>query len=747
MDTKQRKQQNRATQRFQWIFYFMCVLGLCILGKALHTMLFEHEYWFAVSKRFSNEDIAITADRGELLDCKGRTMVSSVPEYELYLDINVVDKDSVAQEKAQAWRDSALVASMDSICDGLAAIFPGKKPDYFRKKLEHGIERGRKRRNMWSEKKQAYVRKPYSCRLAPGRATYIQYRDCQKLPVLREKTFKGGFHGKEIMMRKKPYGSLATRTLGIYDDSARARNGIELAYDSILRGIDGRMHRNKVRNKRVSFIDQFPESGHDLMTTIDVDIQDVAEKAIVAQMHNMREKTGATAELGMVIVMEAATGDVKALVNMSLCGDGQYYEIRNNALGDRMEPGSTFKTASIMAAIEDGRTTKTTMVQTGCGLKKMYGRNMKDVSYTSGGYGLIDVKKIMQKSSNVGVSTVIDDAYKGDPENFVKAILREGMGIPLGLPIAGAVDPLIKDPKSKHWYKTTLPWMSIGYETLLPPISTCTFYNGIANGGKMVKPRFVKAEIVDGKVVKEFPVEVLREKMCSKETLADIQEILESVVSAEKATGNRAACPQFKVSGKTGTAQIAGNKNDGGKGYSSGRHLVTFCGYFPSDAPKYTCLVAIKAIGPCGGGTSCAPVFSQIAQCVMANGVHRIAELASDSTSHYLPYVWNGNMTETVSVLKQLGINYQSTWAASTGTLWGQANDDQRTKKQITLTATPTPKNKVPDVKGMGARDAVFTLQQCGFKVKIEGAGHVVDQSIEPGSDIKKGLTVNLTMG
>lgn len=734
MESKQRKQQNRATKRFRWIMYAMCVLGIYIIGTALYTMVFEHDYFYAVSKRFTRANLTINARRGDLLDCNGHIMVSSVPEYQLYLDLKVKDKDSLAQAKTQHFRDSALLRDKDSICDGLARIFPDKTADYFRARIDSSIARDR-----------------FTCRLYPRNASYIQYRQCQQLPLLRERTFKGGFHGDAIMMRKKPYGSLATRTLGMIenlgDTATKAVNGLELSYDSILRGVDGIKHRSKVRNTRVDFTDREPIEGHDLMTTIDVNIQDIAEKAIVNQMHKMNSQFGTISDLGMVIVMECATGDVKALVNMSLCGDGEYYEIRNNAVADRLEPGSTFKTASIMAAIEDGRTTKHTMVNTGNGRKQMYGRTMKDAS--SVGYGTIDVKKVMQKSSNVGVSTVIDGAYHGNPEEYVNAIKREGMGIPLDLPLKGAVDPLIKDPKGEYWYKTTLPWMSIGYETLLPPISTVTFYNGIANGGRMVKPRFVKAELVDGKIVRKFPVVTLREQMCSPSTLADIQEILESVVSGERATGNAAACPQFKVSGKTGTAQIAGNKHDGGgKGYSTGWHLVSFCGYFPSDAPKYTCLVSIKALGPAGGGTSCGPVFSQIAQSLMANGYYRAPYLArTDSTSILTPYVWNGNMTETVDVLKQLGINYQSTWATSNGTLWGQANEDQKESKQITLSASTTAKNTVPDVTGMGARDAVYLLQQSGFRVRINGVGHVKSQNVESGTALQKGKTITLTLG
>lgn len=727
-----RKQQERAVGRFRWIMYAMVVFAVAIFCRGFYTMAVDRDYWLQVGKRFTKADITIPAHRGELLDAKGRTMVTSVPEYQLYLDLTVIDKDTAARVRTQHFRDSALVVCKDTICEGLARIFPDHDAHYYRARIDKCLRERRK-----------------SVRLYPRNASYIQYRQCKELPLLRESSLRGGFHGDAIMMRKKPYGSLASRTVGLFenlgDTASRAKNGLELAYDSVLRGDDGIKHRSKVRDRRVDFIDREPQDGHDLMTTIDVDIQDMAEKAIVAQMRHMKETSGATADLGMVIVMEAATGDVKALVNMALCDDGNYYEVRNNALADRLEPGSTFKTASIMAAIEDGRITKDTEVETGSGCKMMYGRRMKDAGKI--GYGRINVKKVMQKSSNVGVSTLIDNAYHNDPETYVASIKREGMGIPLNLPIPGSVSPLLKDPKSDDWYRTTLPWMSIGYETLLPPINTVTFYNGIANGGRMVKPRFVKAEMENGRVVKEYPVVTLRERMCSPKTLADIQEILESVVSGERATGNRAQCPQFHCSGKTGTAQIAGNAKDGGgKGYGTGWHLVSFVGYFPSEAPKYTCQVSIKVVGPAGGGISCGPVFSQIAQNIMAGRLYRAPYLAADSSSVFTPYVWNGNMAETVEALKSLGVTYQHTWSTLGPHLWGRANDDQRDVRRITLSATQGERDKVPDVSGMGARDAVYLLQSCGLKVRIHGAGHVKSQSLPAGAPIQKGKTIIIDM-
>lgn len=792
--------KSMGTKRFRVILYILCAVGAVILGSALRTMVFQRDYWTEVHNRFTQTGIPDIAVRGNIYDCNGRLLVGSVPEYQLCIDFKVYDKDSSARVKAQAWRDSAFLEDVDSICQGLHEIFPKFTEEYFRDRLMKGFERKR------------------TTTILPKNVSFIEYKACQKLPLLRERTFKGGFHGDRFMARKKPYGSLAFRTLGIVEqnDSDRrysyARNGIELAYDDILKGKDGIKHNTRVRNQRVDMSDQAAVRGNDLMTTIDVNIQDAAEKALAAQLKALE------AEMGIVIVMEAKTGDVKALVNLGRCSDGSYGEILNYAISERMEPGSTFKTASIMVALDDGKITKHSTVATGNGQTKLHGRVMKDAG--GHGYGTIDVKTIMEKSSNVGVSTLIERAYGGSDElkrQFTTRLREVGAGIPLDLPIAGSRNAIMKTPDDSTWSKTTLPWMSIGYESLLPPISTCAFYNGIANRGKLVRPRFVKAELQNGKVIREFPVEVLREQMCKQSTLEDIYEILENVVSAERGTGRKARCP-FKVCGKTGTAQIAAGK----KGYHAGivRYFISFCGFFPAEDPQYTCFVGIRKYGwPASGGVHCGPVFAQVAQAVMSTGInHRTLANAKDSLSTMAPVMMFGNLKETELVLNELHIpfdkaafkttpdadytsaadqtatgnksdsaqkapnagaksadsaNAAKKTAATAGNKTntsGKAGDSTATgkkggQKKAQQTAEPTiwasattangrvsftqrlfEPGKMPDVRGMGARDAVFMLQKAGLKVKIQGGGRVESQSIEAGTTVKEGATVTLTL-
>ena len=683
--------KNNSIGRFRIIFIVLCLIGIYICSSALHTMLTQKDYWTEVSKKFIRENIAIPATRGNIYDCKGRMMAGSVPEYRIYMDYVVIDKDEKAKNKAQHWRDSTLNATLDSISEGLAKIFPDKKRSYkenvkwFRNRLLEGKRR-----------------KSHAWRIYPKNATYIQYKECKELPLFRETSYKGGFYAETIMQRKHPYGSLASRTLGsLRADSNAAKNGIELSYDSILRGKDGISHSMKVRNKRVRIIDVEAENGHDLISTIDVDIQDMAEKALVAKL----KEPSVNGSLGMAIVMEVATGEVKAIVNMHKGKDGNYYEMKNSAISDLMEPGSTFKTASMMLALEEGKASLNTTVDCRGGIFPMHGRQMKDHNWHRGGYGILTFSQILEQSSNIGVSRIIDDGYKDNPQAYVDGLRRMGIGIPLNLPFVGKGEPLIPQPNSKkrYWSKSDLPWMSIGYVTQQPVISTLTFYNAIANGGKMVKPKFVKAEMKDGQIIREFPTEVLVERICKPSTLADIQFCLNNVVSIGlgKKAGNGGKL--FQVSGKTGTAQIASGK----KGYHSGtrRYMVSFCGYFPSEAPKYSCIVCIVKDGlPASGGGQCGPVFSQISQFIMAQSFKRDATELADSLSVFIPVTKN---------MRELN------------------------KDDLTI---------VPDVIGMGAKDAVFILKKRGVAVSLQGKGAVKTQSIQPGSKITEGQEIKLVL-
>lgn len=570
--------QKNSMYRYTFIVFLMTLVAIAVIVKAGIIMFGERQYWTDVADRYIKENVVVHPTRGNIISADNKLMASSLPEYKIFMDFVAV---------RESGRDSVLMDSLTKICEGLHQIFPNKSAQEFRRHILKG--RRLKSRN--------YL-------LYPKRISYIEYKEVKKLPVFNLNKYKGGFHELAYNQRKKPFGSLAARTLGdmFPDMTLGAKNGLELTYDSILRGKDGITHRQKVMNKYLNIVDMPPIDGCDIVTTIDVGIQDIAEKALVDQLTNLE------AASGVAVVMEVATGEVKANVNMTRGNDGHYYEMRNLSVSNLMEPGSTFKTASIMVALEDKYITPHTLVDTKKGIVNMHGSNMKDWNWYKGGYGEIDVTRIMEVSSNIGVSSIIDKYYGNNPQRFIDGLRRMSIDTPLNLGFVGEAVPRIKGPKERYFAKTTLPWMSIGYETMIPPIYVLNFYNAIANNGVMVKPKFVREIAKDGEVIKEFPTEIINPKICSDTTLAQIRTILQRVVSHGLA--KPAGSKQFSVSGKTGTAQISQGK----AGYKAGgtSYLVSFCGYFPSEAPKYSCLVSIQ--GPKGspsGGIQAGSVFSE----------------------------------------------------------------------------------------------------------------------------------------
>ena len=706
--------------RYFFVILLMALIGVAIVVKAGITMFAERQYWQDVADRFVKENVTVKPNRGNIISSDGKLMASSLPEYRIYMDFMSGEKDEKRRKKDQARRDSILTANMDSICIGLHKIFPDKSAAQFKAHLKKG--RQAKSRN--------YL-------IYPKRISYIQYKEVKRLPVFCLNRYKGGFKELAYNQRKKPFGSLAARTLGdVYADTAKgARNGIELAFDTILKGRDGLTHRQKVMNKYLNIVDVPPVDGCDLISTIDVGMQDICEKALVDKLKELN------AFVGVVVLMEVATGEVKAIVNMTKGKDGNYYEMRNNAISDMLEPGSTFKTASIMVALEDGKITPDYVVDTGNGQMPMHGRVMKDWNWRRGGYGKLTVTEILEVSSNVGTSYIIDHFYGSNPQKYIDGLRRMSIDQPLHLQIAGEGKPNIRGPKERSYFsKTALPWMSIGYETQVPPLNILTFYNAIANNGVSIRPKFVKAAVKDGEIVKEYPTEVINPKICSDKTLAQIREILQKVVG--EGLAKPAGSKQFHVSGKTGTAQIS----QGAAGYKAGvtNYLVSFCGYFPSEAPKYSMIVSIQKPGPtASGGLMAGSVFSKIAERVYAKDLRLPLTNAIDTNSVVIPNVKAGEMREAQRVLEELEINIQGKVADSGKEVWGNTHV---APQAVVLESRSNMQNFVPSVIGMGAKDAVYLLESKGLKVNLVGVGKVKSQSIANGTIVKKGQTVTLTL-
>lgn len=708
----------QVAKRYAFVASVLVLAGFAILGKAMYTMTVKKDYWLAVGDRFVKENDTVPPTRGNILADNGEVLAASLPEYKLFMDYMSWEKDSVRREKEQAKRDTLLTAKADSISEGMHRIFPDIDPVAFKQHLLEGRE---KKSHHWP--------------LYKKRVTYIQYRQCKELPLFKLSPNTGGFHVEEIKTRKNPYGRLAIRTIGdLYKGKDSARTGLELSFDSVLRGKPGIAHRQKVLNRYLTIIDKPAEDGCDIMTTLNVGMQDICEKALGDKLREIE------AQSGVCILMEVGTGDIKAMTSLQRMADGTYAEVNPDAVKNLYEPGSVFKPMSFLVGMDDGFIKMTDVVDVGCGIKEMYGRKMRDANWRSGGSGVVTVPQILQKSLNVGVSTLIDRYYHNDPRKFVEGIYRIGVAEDLQIPIPGYAKPRIRMPKEdgSNWSKTALPWMSIGYETQIPPITTVTFYNGIANNGKLVRPRLVKAILKGGEVVKEFPVVVLREQMARPEAVKNIQDCLESVVSV--GLGKKAGSKYFHTSGKTGTAQIW-TKN----GFCS-EYLISFAGYFPSENPLYSCIVCIRKGAPASGGGMCAPVFRRVAETVMAQRRSSDYSTARDTLNCMQPVVCAGNLQAAETVLDELRIARNGDLPEQEGALpWGVC---QTRQDGLTLsTVTGEESHTVPDVKGYGLRDAMFRLEKAGLRVKVKGVGRVSAQSLKPGTTIEAGQEIELVLG
>ena len=703
--------------RYKIIAYCIVLISIAVLAKAAYIGTVKRDYWMKVASRLKKDSVDVKPVRGNILSSDGQLMASSLPEYKMYIDF------LAGGEK----KDSLLMEKMDSICEGLHEIFPEQSAAQFRKNLEDGRAKKARHWAIWKY-----------------RVDYNTYARVKQLPVFNLSANKGGFHQEEFNARQHPFTSLASRTVGdLYGAKDSARYGLELSFDSVLRGEIGKMEKRMVKRRFIGLTQKEAVDGSDIVTTIDVQMQDIAERAVIDELKEIN------AQVGVAIVMDVPTGDIKAIVNMTKCADGQYREVKNNAVSDLLEPGSVFKTASVMVALDDGVVDTTKLINTGSGIVDMHGAKMKDHNWHKGGYGTISFARALEVSSNIGISRVIDEYYSKNPEKYVQGLQRIGIASDLNIPLVGASPPRIRMPKKNekgqyiNWSKTALPWMSIGYETQIPPISTLTFYNAIANGGKMMRPRFVKAVERDGEVIRTFDPVVLRPQICSANTLTKVRTLLEHVVS--RGTGKAAKSQLFKVAGKTGTAQIS----HGISGYKSGamKYLLSFVGFFPADNPRYSCIVCIQKVGhPASGGMS-AKVFHNISEGIMAKDLKLNASDSQDSLSILMPDVKNGNMLAASYVLNHLGIATNTSWDGSYAhgnPIWGAAT---RTKNSIDMTESPKyADDVVPDVTGMGARDAVFLLEKRGVKVTLAGRGKVSSQSLPAGHKIKKGEACVLRM-
>lgn len=740
---------HKSMLRYTFIAIVMTLMCCVVLARAFYIMTVKKAYWEEVQQQVKKDSVIIDPVRGDILSSNGKPLACNLPEYKIYMDFQAL-RDSKCDT---LWHDSKgkPTKELRTLCHELHKIFPSRSEADFMENLERGYS--------WYKiatvKGQQQVVHHRSWPVWKQRIDYMTYNKLKTLPIFKLRQGLSGFYATKFMVRNRPYGSLASSLVGAtYKEKGVAFSGLELAYDTILHGKPGIRHRRKVLNRFINISDTAAVDGADIVTTIDVGIQDLAERALKKELIHDNAYTG------VAIVMEVETGDIKAMVNLDRDSLGNYYEGRNHAIADLLEPGSVFKTASFIVALDDGYVPDTSRcaVDTQGGIIDMHGSKMRDHNWHRGGYGRLGFSRILEVSSNIGVSALIERFYAKDPGKFVDGIHRIGLATDLNLPFPEYHAPRIRHPKmdktGKHWAnwsKTALPWMSIGYETQVPPISTLTLYNAIANGGKMVKPRFVTRVEKDGVTLQEFPVEVIKNKICSDYALNTIQDVLYKVV--HNGLGKPAGSTAFHVSGKTGTAQKAhhGSYKSGGTDY-----LLSFCGYFPSGKdkdgnpvkPKYSCIVCIQKSGlPASGGQMSGKVFHDIAEGIMAQNIFYDVKSSREPTSEYVAEVKNGNLKAADYVLSRIGMSSNAGWSGSYADgnpIWGRARKDS---KEVKLEKREIAVNGVmPDVTGMGARDAVFILESRGLKVMLSGRGKVKSQSIPAGNKIKKGEKVVLEM-
>jgi len=694
--------------RVYLVYGMICLFAMIIIGQAFNLQIIQGEKWRAKEESLTRNFREIEAVRGNIYAADESLLATSIPKYEVRFDAYT-----------DALTDNYFNEHVDSLAFELAQLFPEKSKSEYLTNLKAA-----------RKKKARY-------HLIRRNVKFTDLKILKQFPIFRKGKFKGGFIAVQQNKRVRPFKVLAARTIG-YEREGSKPVGLEGAYSKELSGIKGEMWMQKIAGGVWMPIDEGggrePEDGSDVYTTIDVNIQDVAENALLNQLEAHQ------ADHGCVALMEVSTGDIKAIANLKRNKDGSYYESYNYVVGESTEPGSTFKLASLMAAFEDGYLDLDDMVDTENGTTKFYDLTMRDSHV--GGYGKISIKESFIKSSNVAISKEINRVYSSRPQEFVDRLYKMDLNKKLGIEIAGEGSPLIKSTDDDTWSGVSIPWMSIGYEVQMTPLQILTFYNAIANDGKMVKPRFVTEIRKSGELVKKYDVQVINNSICSKKTIKMAKEILEGVV--EEGTGRNLKNSRYKIAGKTGTAQIA-NAKYGYKNYESKvSHQASFVGYFPADNPKYTCIVVVNAPSKnvYYGNLVAGPIFKEVADKVYASSIQIHDELGVKEhlAISRIPYAKDGFYDDLSKIYTELNIK---TSQNGVNPKWAKVATGKEEVKIYKKKVAPI---YVADVVGMSIKDALHILENQGMSVRFTGNGVVKKQSISPGEKIIKGNKIILEL-
>ncbi|MET3026363.1 penicillin-binding protein [Flavobacterium sp. UW10123] len=657
--------------RIYLVAVFIFLMAIAIVVKLTNIQWVDGDYYRKLAKQRTVRNFVIPANKGNIYSADGSLLATSIPNYEIRFD-------------AKAPKTETFEKYVKPLSDSLATVLD-KPSSYFQKEL-------RKAR----ENKNRYF-------LIARKLSYTEYVKIKNFPLFKLGAFKGGIIVEQETVRKHPIGKIAERTIG-YDKidpatGVEVGKGIEWAFKNYLNGKDGKILKQKIAKgqwkpiRDVNEVD--PIDGYDVISTIDVFIQDIAHHALLKQLEDYQ------ADHGCVVVMETETGYIKAISNLGRAEDGSYYETTNYAVAESHEPGSTFKLVDLMAILEDKVADTSSVYDSHGGEIRYYGRAVRDSH--KGGYGKVTLARGFELSSNTVMVQAVYDNYKSNPRKFVNHINDLGLNKPLGLHFKGEGRPYVPQPGDKHWSGTTLPWMAFGYNVSVTPMQTLTLYNAVANNGVMVKPQFVSEIKEWNKTIKKFDTEVMNPKVCSPETLKKVKAVLANVV--KKGTGSKLYSKDFSMAGKTGTAMV----NYGNAGREGMYYASSFAGYFPADHPKYSCIVVVHKPNTSRnnyyGADVAGPVFKRIAQKIFtdAPSTNKIKKLDS-------------------RIPKQ---------DASYDKYTAEAN------KKL---------NQIPNLKGMPGMDAIALLENLGLKVKVNGMGKVKNQSIQAGTSISKNTTIVLEL-
>ena len=694
-------------------YIFIVVICLVIFGKAVYIQQFQGKYWRSMSDSLHQKIQEVDAERGTIYSEDGKMLSTSIPQFDIYVDFAA---DGLREKSGVLFRNN-----LDSLSYCLAHLFQDNSEGEYRKVLLHG----------YKTKDRYYLLK--------RNITYRQYEELRKFPLVRLGRNKSGFVATSKTIRLNPYKLFAYRTIGLDRENAQ-KIGLEQTYDTLLKGTSGRRLVRYIAGGVSVPVDDYqiePENGKDIVTTLDVFIQEVAENALLKMMiHN-------EAEHGCAIVMETKTGKIKAMANLGKCDsclirDGQlvYREDFNYAINPS-EPGSTFKLATMMSLLEDKKITLETMVDLSDGTWNINGQTVYDSE--KHGRMTVNAKQAFELSSNVGLAKMAWQGYSRNPGLFVNHLHEMRMDTLTGIDITGERKPIIHHPGTRYWSANTLPWMAFGYNVEITPLQTLAFYNSVANNGKMMRPYLLNSVKDEGDIIDQREPFTVMDKICSDETIKLLHSCLEGVCTegtAKELFKNSA----YKVAGKTGTALVA----NGNKGYDDKIYQSSFAGYFPADNPQYTCVVVIKNKPHAAvfyGAAVAGPVFKEIADRLYTTYVRQnnYAETVVKPDSSYFSYV--GLKQDIKQVANMVKIPYAD----------NDNNDEEiasisGNRSKTSFNERLIGNNFMPSLRGLGLKDAVVLCEGMGMKVKIKGRGKVNNQSITAGESVARGQLITVEL-